>query len=311
MTTRSRRAKYISAVKELLALRVRRQAMRKMQGVDDAVNDMKDHILLRFFIHITSCRYLFRNKQYRGTAFDVYRLDAPMESIHLDSRPLIPHLVESEFLRKYRMSREQFDSLMGLIVNHPVFNQGGKATTPGPKQDPRKQVLTLLHFLGQESATAALSRSTHFLGYGTHYKYCNRAVEAILSLRDKVVFWPDCDERRVISNRMNIKFDFPNCVGIGDGTLLPLGRIPQSIDAPDYSGRKLGHSITMFIINDDHLRIRSYLAGWPGSVHDNRVFGKMRVSKLHEEHFSPNEYMLSDSAVENCSFVVSAFKKSP
>lgn len=111
-----------------------------------------------------------------------------MESIHLDSCPPIPHLVAYEFLRKYRMSREQFDSLMGLIINHPVFNQGSKGTTPGPKQDPRKQVLTLLHFLGQESATASLSGSTHFLGYGTHYKYCDRAVEAILSLRDKGVF---------------------------------------------------------------------------------------------------------------------------
>lgn len=110
---------------------------------------------------------------------------------------------------------------------------------------------------------------------------------------------------------MNIKFDFQNCIGIGERTLLPLARIPLSVDAPDYSGRKLGHSITMFIINDDHLRIRSYLAGWLGSVYENRIFGKMHVSKLHEEHFSPNEYMLSDSAVENCSFVVSVFKKPP
>ena len=76
-------------------------------------------------------------------------------------------------------------------------------------------------------------------------------------------------------------------------------------------GRKHGFSITCFIINDDKRRIRSYLAGWPGSVHDNRVFGKMKMNQSPESYFSSSEYILSDSALENCNFVVAAFKKPP
>ena len=86
---------------------------------------------------------------------------------------------------------------------------------------------------------------------------------------------------------------------------------PSTDDAPDYSGRKHGYSLTCFIINDDRRRVRQYLAGLPGSVHDNRVFGKMKVNTSPEEHFSSTQYILSDSALENCSFVVSAFKKPP
>ena len=311
MPNYSRRAKYIAALEELVAHRLRRRVLRKMQGVDDAMQDVSDIVVVRHLVLIRSRRYLFRNKRNRGIPFDVFALDAPMESRRNQISHRIPHLQESEFLRKYRMTRVQFDSLLGLIVDHPVFNQGIKSSTPGRSQVPKNQLMVLLNFLGQESCTAALTRSTHFTGYGTMYLFCDRVVEAICSLRDKVVFWPDASERKQIGLRFKVNFGFPNCVGIGDGTLLPLKRVPQSADAPDYSGRKLGHSITMFIINDDTLRIRSYLAGWPGSVHDNRVFGKMRVSRFHTEHFSDDEYMLSDSAVENCPFVVSAFKKPP
>ena len=310
MPRNSPRAKYIAALQELLALCLRRRAERKMSRVADPYQDILDKALFREVALLKSGRYMLRKKIYRGMAFNVFALDAPEHSLTFQNDNRIPHLGESEFRRKYCMDRDQFESLMGLIIDHPVFNQS--STTRGRPQVPaRNQVLTLLHFLGQESCTAALSRGTHFIGYGTHYLYCDRVVEAICSLRDKVVFWPDKDERATISQRMGEKYDFPYCVGVGDGTLLPLARRPQTDSAPCYSGRKLGHSITMFIINDDKLHIRSYLAGWPGSVHDNRVFGKMAVNRFPEQHFSPNEYILADSAVENCSFVVSAFKKPP
>ena len=83
----------------------------------------------------------------------------------------------------------------------------------------------------------------------------------------------------------------------------------QSSDSGDYSGRKYKYSITCFIMNDDQKRIRSYLAGWPGSVHDNRVFKKTDVFKHPETYFSPGQYMLTDSAVDNSDYLISAFRK--
>ena len=46
-------------------------------------------------------------------------------------------------------------------------------------------------------------------------------------------------------------------------------------------------------------------------MHNNRVFGNMRANRHPEEHFCHSQYMLSDSALENCNFVVSAYKKPP
>ena len=50
--------------------------------------------------------------------------------------------------------------------------------------------------------------------------------------------WKDEEEREQISQRIVSEFDFPNCVGSGEGTLFPLAAKPNSHDAPDYSGRK-------------------------------------------------------------------------
>ena len=124
-----------------------------------------------------------------------------------------------------------------------------------------------------------------------------------------MVHWPDVAERAEIAKRMKDNHDFPSCVMVGDGTLSPLEYAPQSSDSGDYSGRKYKYSITCFIMNDDQKRIRSYLAGWPGSVHDNRVFKKTDVFQHPETYYSPGQYMLTDSAVDNSDYLIAAFKK--
>ena len=55
--------------------------MQEMQGVDNAIQDVSDNLVVRHLILIRSRRYLFQNKNNRGMAFDVFSLDAPMESV--------------------------------------------------------------------------------------------------------------------------------------------------------------------------------------------------------------------------------------
>ena len=99
------------------------------------------------------------------------------------------------------MSRGGFDRLLNLIKNHPVFGDPDRKTN-GRRQHPRNELLVLLSYLGQQIGSGSKTRNTFFIGYGTHFLYCNRVVESICSLRDRVVFWPDEEERRIISERM-------------------------------------------------------------------------------------------------------------
>ena len=187
----------------------------------------------------------------------MYRLDANSSSRSCkDSQP---YLNPREFKKKYRMTRESFKNLVKLIKNHPVFGPGNRRARQ--QESVENQLLTFLYFIGHLDRNGHSSRSMYSLGFGMHYLYCDRVATAICSLRKGVVFWPDQEERKDIASRMRSKFDFPYCVGVGDGTLFPLAYAPSTTDAPDYSGRKHRYSITCFIINDNRRRIRAYQAG--------------------------------------------------
>jgi len=51
--------------------------------------------------------------------------------------------------------------------------------------------------------------------------------------------------------------------------------------------------------------------GWPGSVHDNRVWLNSDVYLAKEKYFSNKEYLPGDSAFSASMVMVPAFKKSP
>jgi DDE superfamily endonuclease len=105
------------------------------------------------------------------------------------------------------------------------------------------------------------------------------------------------------------KYGFPHCVGIVDGTLFPLAFEPETEDAPDCSGRKYGYSLSTVIFSDHKRRIIHYLAGYPGSAHDNRIFKASKPATNPSDFFAPREYCIGDSAFENSFFMVAAFKK--
>ena len=119
---------------------------------------------------------------------------------------------------------------------------------------------------------------------------------------------PDANERRVISNRIEKKFFLPNMVAMMDGTLLPLGICP-SCDGCRLQWEKIPiYSLTANVINDDHRRIRAYLAGFPGSAHDNRVWKHMAQCRNPEEYFDEMQYILCDTAYEPSTFCIPAYK---
>ena len=100
----------------------------------------------------------------------------------------------------------------------------------------------------------------------------------------------------------------PNSVAIMDGTLFQLSFEPECADKADYHGRKYAYSITCNILCDDKCRIRDYLADFPGSIHDSCVWRNMDIYQNPKEYFSPNEYVLTDTAYEPTWFCFPIYK---
>ena len=149
------------------------------------------------------------------------------------------------------------------------------------------------------------------IGSGTCEDYRNRAKTAILSLRDKYIFWPDEEDRCQLAKSNEEKYHCPNAILYGDGTLHELMLAPQTPDRGDYHGRKMQWSLTTLILGDDECRVRYYLSGFPGCSHDNRVWRWSKIYKEKEKYFSPLQYVIMDTAFEPSDVCVPTYKKQP
>ena len=132
---------------------------------------------------------------------------------------------------------------------------------------------------------------------------------AIHSLQTKYYHWPDENKHNVITQWIQQKFMFPNCIGLIDGTLNPFTCEPQMEDVVDYSRCKYGYSLSTLVVCDNMCCIMYYVAGWPGSAHDNRVFHNSHMYQNPTNYFTHQQYLLGDSAYECHPFIVSAYKK--
>ena len=209
------------------------------------------------------------------------------------------------------MTREAFADLLQLVKDDPIFKSGFEK---GRKQRPVEyQVMTTLKFLGSEGTAGSNPdlRNVFNTGNGTNILYIRRVVRALMNIRDAFVKWPNDGEKDSIAAGILEKSGLPNCVGIIDGTLFPLAFAPQTEDAPDYKGRKHLYTLSSVIVCDHQRLIRYYVAGWPGSTHDNRIARNTAMWNSPSEFFEDHEYIIGDSAFENTWFMVSAFTAPP
>ena len=239
----------------------------------------------------------------RVPKFDLY---LQHESTHRDA------LKDSEFLFHFRVCRQSFWELVDLIKDHSVF-QRSSSDSRGPAPKPAShQLLVLLKYYGSEGNGASSKALGNFFGIGAGAadKYRNNALKALLSLEDRTYFWPTPEERKAISSRIKEKYFFPHCIGLIDGTLLPLASRPL-LHGENYLSRKKFYALVMLVVCDDQCRVLYYQVGWPGSVHDNRVWRNSKLYRNSDEMFSPKEYLLGDSAFTPGINMVPPFKSLP
>jgi hypothetical protein len=146
------------------------------------------------------------------------------------------------------------------------------------------------------------------LGKGSVPNDVRRAIPAVLKLQSGYARWPTPEERIDIAERIRKKFDIPNYVGINDGTLFPLETIPL-INGEDYFTRKGCYGINGLITCDDFGRIMDIVIGWPGSVHENRVWVNSYICLNPEDCFTPREFLIGDSAFKASPNMIPCFKK--
>ena len=67
----------------------------------------------------------------------------------------------------------------------------------------------------------------------------------------------------------------------------------------------------MLVVCDDNCRILYQHTGWPGSVHDNRVWRTCKLMCRSDKYFSDKEYLLGDTAFTPGPRMIPPFKQTP
>ncbi|XP_003389956.1 PREDICTED: protein ANTAGONIST OF LIKE HETEROCHROMATIN PROTEIN 1-like [Amphimedon queenslandica] len=192
------------------------------------------------------------------------------------------HIVFSTFtndqwMENFRMSKTTFV----MICNELRSSLKKSSTTMRQPIPVEKRVAISLWFM----ATGTDYRTIGHLFGVSKASVClaiRQVCRAILTtLLERYIKWPSGENLKNIISGFKHKFGFPQCVGAVDGTHIPIIS-PEDYPA-DYYNRKGWHSVLMQG-TVDHLGIFiDIYIGWPGRVHDARVFVNSSLYKKGQE----------------------------
>lgn len=115
-------------------------------------------------------------------------------------------------------------------------------------------------------------------------------------MTDYVRFPATRAEMLAIAEGFRQRCNMPGVVGAIDGTHIGIPA-PKSAHRSSYINRKGYSSIVLQVICDSQLQFLDVYTGWPGSVHDSRVYRHSPVAAKIEE--LPDEFhLLGDSAYQ-------------
>lgn len=130
----------------------------------------------------------------------------------------------------------------------------------------------------------------HFLFTGVFAEHQLR--RCVISFCEKSIVWPDHDAQEQIFRVIYESSGLSNCIGFIDGTHIGLSFLPNG--DKDYINRKSYPSIQLQLVVDDKMMIRDTYVGWPGCVHDARVYRKSPIFNCleHDTGFqqAPEKY---------------------
>lgn len=218
---------------------------------------------------------------------------------------VVPLYDDERFKILFRVSRKTFYVILDLIKDDPVFRSRGRGR---PQYPIHLQLQVVLYRLGSSGEASSIAKIAFLFGLGdggTIQNFVARVFSAILKLQNRFIFWPGENERKTIEKATY--HEMPFCIGYVDGTEVRLAEKPF-IDSDSYLSRKQQYSIKAQIICDHTFRIRHVVVGYPGSVHDSRIFRNCPIGTNSERYFSSQQYLLGDSAYKLSSTVITPFR---
>ena len=189
-----------------------------------------------------------------------------------------------EWIENFRMSRETFGYLCDKL--RPSISR--QTTKLRRAVSTEKRVAITLWCLATPSEYRTIA---HLFGVGRS-TVCTVVQETcrviVRTLMNTYIEFPTGDNLKKVINQFEHKWGLPQCSGAIDGSHIPIAA--PELNHTDYYNRKGWYSMLVQAIVDADYIFRDICVGWPGSVHDARVFANSKIyERITEENLLANE----------------------
>ncbi|XP_033759034.1 protein ANTAGONIST OF LIKE HETEROCHROMATIN PROTEIN 1-like [Pecten maximus] len=132
--------------------------------------------------------------------------------------------------------------------------------------------------------------------------------ESVSSINEKYITWPSAPRAEVIMKSFEETSSIPNVIGCIDGSYINLSGQATECRA-SYINRKGNSSMQLQAVCDHEMKFIDVYTGWPGSVHDSRVFKASPLFNYLEQNGIVNDgHILGDSAYPLQNYLLTPYR---
>ncbi|CAB5364010.1 unnamed protein product [Rhizophagus irregularis] len=257
----------------------------------DSSEEEEDNLVMLGLTSLLGIRYLEQRSYHVAKSKDWYNY-------------ILPKYEDCRFKKIIRMNSINFQKLVSLLITHPIF-QNNSNHSQAPVE---LQLAIFLRRIGSKEDIFGLC-SRFGIAEGTVYLYCKRVMIAIFSLKKTLVKWPTGEAKQNIHKGFKNIGEMEDVIGAIDGSHIVLANAPLR-QSETYWNRKKRYSIQLHGIVDYRGMFIDYEIGWPGSVHDAKVYKNSYFYRNVSKIIKGEEYLLGDSAYPISTFLIKPFVNS-
>jgi len=216
-----------------------------------------------------------------------------------------------DFFKCMRVTKKTFQFLVTELKRTNRFSSDRTLTRGKPRTTAPTALAVTLWYLGNLSAQRDIAERFHISqGHMSNLVKC--VVDCLCNMARTVIHWPN-DVRNVNATEDSFKIlaNFPGVIGAIDGCHVPI--LCPDYCQSDYLDRNQNHSVNLMAACDANKKFTYCFAGFPGSVHDERVFVNSALGQAVEnystQHFPSAYYhLVGDSAFKLHQHVMVPYK---
>jgi len=217
---------------------------------------------------------------------------------------------DAEFFKAMKITKKTFSSLIQQLQKTVRFSDT-KEVSRGKRGTLADTALAVtLWYLGNLTSQRDIAERFH-IAQGHLSSLVKDVVDCLCSMAIDVICWPDVNEMPEVEAEFKKLADFPGVLGAIDGCHVCI-QAPEYCQS-DYLDRNHNHSVNLLAVCDSSKRFTYCFAGYPGSVHGQRVFANSALGEQvcagSQRHFPSSYYhIVGDSAFQLHQHVMVPYK---